>query len=102
MSGALIAGLYQKLGRGMIELVGAQGFDDAQIVNHPLQMRQPVGNPGAVFSGLMKRELRAQHLGYARDKGEPFALEERFRTVMAAEPRELRLVVEQLELAGRA
>ena len=51
---ARIAGLHQKLGGRMVELVGTHRVDDAQIVDTLFQVRQPVGNPGAAFSGLVE------------------------------------------------
>jgi hypothetical protein len=65
-------------------------------------MWQPVGNPGAVLSRPVEGKHGPQHLGHAANEGETLALEERLRTVMAIEPAQGRLVVEQFELTGRA
>lgn len=52
--------------------------------------------------GLMKVVLRAQHLGDSLNEGEVLAFQEFARAVLAIEPVEFGLVVEQLELAGSA
>ncbi len=84
----------------MVELVGLHRLDQAQLVDQFFGVRHPVGNPGAVLAGLVKRKLRPQHLGNAADEGKTFALQEGFRAVMAIETAKGRLVVEQFQLAG--
>ena len=102
MAQARIAGMDQKLRRGMIELVGLHRLDEAQIVHLLFQMRHPVGNPGAALSRLVKGKHRPQQLGDALDEGEAFPSEEGLRAVMAVETLEHRLPIEKIELAGRA
>ncbi len=57
----------------MIELVGAHGLDDAEIVDVLFQMWQPVGHPLAAFTRLVKGKLRPQQLGHAADEGKALA-----------------------------
>ena len=102
MAQARIAGLDQQLRRGMVELVGAHGLDDAEIVDLLFQVRQPVGDPGAALSRLVKGKLRAQQFGHAADEGKALSLQKRSRTILAMKLLQFGLVVEQFQLAGRA
>ena len=83
----------------MIELIGAHRFDYAQIIDVLFQMRKPVRDPGTALARLMKRILRSQQLWPTRDKRKSLAFQKRWRAFLAVEPRQLRLVVEQLQLA---
>ncbi len=101
MAHARIAGLHQQLRRRVVELVGAHRLDETQIVDLSFQVRQPIGDPGAVLAGLMEGILGTQQLGHATDEGKALAGQVRLRTVRAVEARQHRLVFEQFQLAGR-
>ena len=66
------------------------------------QVRQQLAQLGAALAVPRELAARAQQLGVALDEGEPLALDERLRERLAVELLQLRLVVEQLELAGPA
>ena len=66
------------------------------------QVWQPVRYPLAALSCLMEWILRAQQLGHAADEGKPLARQKRRGTILAVELGQIGLVVEKLQLAGRA
>ena len=94
--------MHQQLRRGMIELVSVHRLDKADIVNVLFDMRQPIGKPQAAFSGAVKRILRAQHFRHAANKSEALADQKRRRTILTVELGQLRFVIEEFQLAGRA
>src|SRR5690606_995356 len=98
----LAAAVHEELGRTAVELVRLYRLDEADLVDDPLEVRQPVGNPLAAFSRPVEGELRPEHLRHALDEGELFALEELLRALLAVELGEFGLVVEEFELARRA
>ena len=57
-----VSGVQQQLRRGMIELVGVHGADDAGLVDDLLEVRQQFTDPGAVAADLLEAVGRAQHL----------------------------------------
>ena len=97
-----IAGLNQQLRGGMVELIGAHRLDETKIVNMFFQVRQTVRNPLAALARLMKWILRAEKLWYTGEEGKALSGQEGSRTILTIELGKLRLVLEELQLAGCA
>ena len=98
----LIARVQQQFGGRVVELVGVHRADEADLVGHFLKVRKPIGNPEPRLADLTKRIDGPQQLRHAADEGEALAFEKLLRAILAVERFQLRLVLEQLELAGRA
>ncbi len=97
----LRAGVHQQLRRTVVELVGVHGLDEAHLVHHRRQQRQPVGHPLAAFAALPEGILRAEHLRHPLDEGELLPGQQRRRAILAIQALQLRLVVEEFQLARR-
>src|SRR5215467_1718314 len=65
-------------------------------------MRQAVGDPLAAFSGLVKWILGAEKLGHTGQKRKALSCQQGSGAVLAIEAGELRLVIEEFQLAGCA
>ena len=98
----LRAGAHQNLARGVVEGVGRHRLDDGDVVDDLGQVRQQLRKLGAALAVLGELELRAEQLRVRIDERGPVALEQLGRRQRAVELGELRLVVEQLQVAGRA
>ena len=98
----LRAGAHQDLAGGVVERVGDHRLDDGDVVDDVRQVRQQLGELGAALAVPGELELRAQQLRVRIDERGAVALEQLRRRQRAVELGELRLVVEQLQVAGRA
>ncbi len=96
------ARVQEELGGGVVELVRLHRLDHGEVVDHARQMLPELAELDARLAVAGERERRAQHVGHARDEGEPLALEQLLRAGLAVVLAERGLVVEQVELAGRA
>ena len=97
----LRAGVHQDLRRRVVEGVGHHRFDDGDVVRHAGQVRQQLGQFGAALAVPGELELRPQQLRVGVDERGPVAFEQFGRRQRAVVLGQLRLVVEQLQMAGR-
>jgi hypothetical protein len=88
------------LGRGVIELIGVNGADQADVVGDFGQVREGFGDFHAALAVLGEFELRAHHGGVRADEGEPLTASDGGRQGLAVHPGEFRLGVEKVEVAG--
>ncbi len=95
-------GVHQDLARRVIEGVGDHRFDDRDVVNDTRQVRQQLGQLGAALAMPGKLELRPQQLRVRVDERGPVSLEQFGRRQLPVELGQLRLVVEQLQMARAA
>jgi hypothetical protein len=86
----------------VVELVRLHRLDDADVVGDGGEMREDVGDLGATLAVPGEGEARAEHGGVGADEGVALAADDRWREGLALELGELRLVVEEVELAGGA
>ena len=86
----------------VVELVGVARADQADVVDDFRQMRQGLGEFEAALAVAGELELRPQHGGVGADEGVALTADDRRRERLAFHLGELRLVVEQIELARRA
>ena len=77
-------------------------LDDGDVVGHRRQVRQQLGELGAALAVPGELELGPKQLRARIDERRPIALEQLGRRQRAVELGQLRLVVEQFEMAGRA
>ena len=96
------AAVEEHLGGGVIDLVGVEGFDDAEVVGDGGEVGQQFGHPGAALAVLFEFEGGALEGGFGADEGEAFAFEEFGGAGLAAAFDELGFVVEEIELRGGA
>ena len=90
--------MHEKLGRGMVELIGMNRLQEADIIDNLAEMRQQVRDPGPRLAVLLERGLWPQHLGHAHNKGEALAVQERLGAVEPVEAVKVWLMVEEFEL----
>ena len=98
----LVAGVHEDLGRRVVELRGVHRAQDGDVVGDRPQVRQQLGDLGAGLAVAGEAVGRAEQARRAPDECEPLALEDVLGGVGAVELRELRLVVEQIDLGRRA
>src|SRR5690606_36274587 len=67
------AGIDEQLGRAVVENVGLDAADDAQVVGHAGQVRQALADLGFAFTVVSKAAARAQQLGILGQESEAFA-----------------------------
>ena len=96
------ARVQEELGGGVVELVGLHRLDHGEVVDHPRQVLPDLAQLRAGLAVAGELERRAQHVGHARDEGEPLPLEQLVGAGLAVVLAERGLVVEEVELAGRA
>ena len=77
-------------------------LDEADVVDDLRQVRQHLGQLRAALAVLRELEPRPEHGRVGADEGVALAADDRRRERLAFELRQLRLVVEQVELARRA
>ncbi len=97
----LEAGLRERDRGIVIDLLRVHRLDEAEVVHDLRRVRQELADPGARLAVLRELEARRDHreLGLRRRHGgEPLALADGVRKVVAAPLLELRLVVEHLDL----
>ena len=86
----------------MVEVVGMHGFDDGQVVRNLGEKGEPIGKLGPGLSVLGEGKAWAEDRGIRLDESIALALDHRGRDGLALDFLELGLVVEELELAGKA
>ncbi len=86
----------------MIERVGVHRFHDGDVVDDFGQVRQQLGKLRAALAVLGELEFRAEQRRVRIDERGAIAFQQLRRRQRAVELRQLRLVVEQLQMAGRA
>ena len=86
----------------MVELRRVHRAEDGDVVGDRGQVRQELRHLGPALAVLGEAIGRAEQAGRAADEGEALALEELFGGVGAVQLGELRLVVQQVDLGGRA
>ena len=89
----------------MIDRLGMQRFDEAELVHHPRCPRHQVADPGAALAVLREFENGARHRQrglVARHAGEALAHAHAFREVLAIALVEQRFVVKQVQLRRSA
>ena len=92
--------MHHQLSRPVVELVRLDRFQEAQIVDLLGQVGHQLRHPCTGITVLLEIILRPQHARRAVDEREAFAFQERLRALLAVELFEIRLVVEQFQLAG--
>ena len=85
----------------MVERVGDHPLDDRDVVDDRRHVRQQLRKLGAALAVPGKLELGAEQLRAGIDERRPIALDQLRGRQRAVELRQLRLVVEHLEMAGR-
>ena len=86
----------------MVELVGVDRLDEADVIDHVRQVRQHLRQFRSALSVFGELEARPEDGGVGADEGVALAADDRGRQRLAFELRQLRLVIEQIELAGGA
>ena len=66
------------------------------------QMWQAIGNPVTALADLVKRVLRPQQFRNTADECEALSRQKGRGTILAVQSLQVRLVLEQLQLAGRS
>jgi hypothetical protein len=98
----LMASAHENLPGRVVELRRLHRFDDGDIVDHRRQMGEQVRKLRAALAVTCKGMRRAQQFRRSFDEREPLALDDVLRNRLAVVLIELRLVIEQVELRGRA
>ena len=98
----LRAGAHHDLPGRVVERVGDHPLDDGDVVDDRREVRQQLGELGAALAVPGELELGAEQLRVGLDERGAIALDQLRRRQRAVELGELRLVVEQLQVAGRA
>ena len=91
-------GVQEQLRRGVVELVGMHGLDEAEVIRDLVQVRDGIRHPDAVFTVLLEGAWRPHELGRAAGEGEGFTLEEGVRAVLAVPFHQLGLVVKHVKV----
>ena len=86
----------------MVELIGVHRLDEADVIDDLRQVRQHLRQFRPALAVLGELEARPEHGRIGPDEGVALAADDRRRHRLAFELRQLRLVVEQIELARRA
>jgi hypothetical protein len=96
------AGEGEKLGGGVVELVGVERLDETQLVGDALQVGKEVGYLDAGFPAAFEGELvilgRPEEVGLFADEGELLALEKLVGAEFTAAFLELRFEIEEVEV----
>ena len=99
-TGKLMPGQKLRHGRRVIDLIRRHRLDEAQIVRHALEMRQPFADRRAAPAAAAEfRDARQDELLLVRrHRRQPLALAHRFRQFLARPLHQARFVVKQLQL----
>jgi hypothetical protein len=90
------------LRRRVVELVGMHRLDEADVIDHPRQVRQHFRQFRPTLAVLGEGEARPEDGGVGPDESVALAADDRRRQRLAFEFLQLRLVIEEVELAGGA
>lgn len=98
------ASVHEQLGGSVIEQLGFAGLDDRQLIHDLGGMGQQVADRRPAVAVLLETPLRRQQIVAvaAIHEGKSLAFGEARRNGLAVQLRELRLVLEHLELRGAA
>ena len=91
--------VHEDLRRGMIEGVRVHRSHDGDIIGHLGQMRHELGNLLTRLAVSSKAKLGPQQFGVRTNEGRPIPLEQFSRGKFSIPLRQLRLVVEELQMA---
>ncbi len=86
----------------MVELVGVHRFDDADLIHHFTEMREHLGKFRPGLSILGERKLWPQNTGIRFDKCKSLFSHNGFGQRLSFELLQLRFVIKQIQLTGRA
>ena len=98
----LRAGAHDDLARGVVESVGVHGLDEGEVVRDFSQARKKLREFGTRLSMFGELELGAEQGGVWVDEGGAVIFDQICRGRFAVPLGQLRLVVEQLQVAWRA
>ena len=96
------AAVHEDLRGGVVELVGTAAFHDRDVINHRREVRQHLGELRPALPVPQEAILWPEHGGVWPDEGVSLAADHLRRDRFAFDGGQLRLVVEELELARGA
>ena len=84
----------------MVELICADGPDDAGLVDDLREIGKKLTHPLAALTVLRETKLTRQNLRNSLDKGKPLSGQKRRRRILHMQLFKFRLVLEQFKLGG--
>src|SRR5262249_2375679 len=93
-------GVHEDLGRRVVEVVGVHRPEDEEVVRDSRRVREETRERSAAAAVPAERVRRAQERRDTFDEGEPLALDDILRNLLAVVRVELRLRVEEIDLGG--
>ena len=92
------AALHRECGRVVIELIGVQRANQADVVGTRGDVRQQIGKLHAALAVALEFSRAGPERGVFLDKREPHVFQQRRRKLLAGQLGQLRLGIEQVEL----
>ena len=90
--------MQEQLRRGVVELVGVHGLDEAEVICHLVHVRDGIRHPDAVFPVLLEGARAAHELGGATGEGKHLALEKGVRAFLTVPFDQLGFVVKHIKV----
>ena len=101
-AGPIFTGVEEKLGRGVVDLFGDHGIDDAHVVGMLGHPRYDFAHPLAGLAMAGKLPGRSEHHGPTFDERKPFAIKDLVRTRLQVMLDQRRLPVKKILLRRRS